>query len=353
MTMRNGWLIGGSIVGLAAIAGALAIATSDPGATQTDDTEPAATSTVAVERRDLIERDEVDGTLGYGETRQVASPREGTVTGLPAAGTVLERGANLFEVDGRGVPLLYGTKPMWRGLGRGVDDGVDIQQLEENLVALGFAPEGMTVDAHWDGDTTRAVRDWQDSLGIDDTGLVAPSDLVFLPGAVRVASSLADTGAAASGPLIEVTGTQQLVAVRLDASQRDLVAVGDAVQVELPDDTVVPATVSSLGSVATADDPTSGDTTARIDMEVTLDPTAGAAGLDAAPVDVQLTRDAATGVLAVPVRALLALAEGGYALEVVDGATTRLVSVETGAFADGYVEVTGDIADGDDVVVPE
>jgi hypothetical protein len=86
---------------------------------------------------------------------------------------------------------------------------------------------------------------------------------------------------------------------------------------------------------------------------VTLDPTAGAAGLDAAPVDVQLTRDAATGVLAVPVRALLALAEGGYALEVVDGATTRLVGVETGAFADGYVEVTGDIADGDDVVVPE
>jgi len=32
--------------------------------------------------------------------------------------------------------------------------------------------------------------------------------------------------------------------------------------------------------------------------------------------------------------------------------TTRLVGVELGVFADGYVEVTGEVAAGDQVVVP-
>ena len=68
---------------------------------------------------------------------------------------------------------------------------------------------------------------------------------------------------------------------------------------------------------------------------------------------VSVVTSAATGVLAVPVDALLALAEGGYAVE--RGGRRRhreLVAVEIGAFADGWVEVTGDLAEGDDVVVP-
>ena len=53
--------------------------------------------------------------------------------------------------------------------------------------------------------------------------------------------------------------------------------------------------------------------------------------------------------------ALLALAGGGYGVELADGdGTTRLVGVETGVYADGYVQVTGDgIAEGASVVVPE
>jgi hypothetical protein len=72
-------------------------------------------------------------------------------------------------------------------------------------------------------------------------------------------------------------------------------------------------------------------------------------------VDVKVPVTAATDVLSVPVEALLAVAEGGYAVEVRDGATTRLVGVDTGAFADGRVEIagtTGEIADGLEVVIP-
>ena len=69
---------------------------------------------------------------------------------------------------------------------------------------------------------------------------------------------------------------------------------------------------------------------------------------------VSVVTSAATDVLAVPVDALLALAEGGYAVELVTGAgRSDLVAVELGAFADGWVEVTGDIAEGDEVEVPE
>ena len=49
----------------------------------------------------------------------------------------------------------------------------------------------------------------------------------------------------------------------------------------------------------------------------------------------------------------MALAEGGHAVEVVtDDGPARLVRVETGAYADGRVVVTGDVAEGDTIIVP-
>jgi hypothetical protein len=58
--------------------------------------------------------------------------------------------------------------------------------------------------------------------------------------------------------------------------------------------------------------------------------------------------------MAVPVTALLALAEGGYAVEVEqsDG-TTRLVAVDPGMYADGLVEISSEgVRPGDRVVAP-
>jgi hypothetical protein len=75
--------------------------------------------------------------------------------------------------------------------------------------------------------------------------------------------------------------------------------------------------------------------------------------LDKAPVDVRYVVREHRDVLTVPVSALLALAEGGYGLEVVEGGTSRVVAVETGLFADGRVEVRGEgIVDGAKVGAP-
>ena len=63
-----------------------------------------------------------------------------------------------------------------------------------------------------------------------------------------------------------------------------------------------------------------GESASRVvDVSVTLDDPAATGTLDQAPVTVGITSDSRTGVLAVPVNALLALAEGGYGVRVLDG----------------------------------
>jgi multidrug efflux pump subunit AcrA (membrane-fusion protein) len=77
-------------------------------------------------------------------------------------------------------------------------------------------------------------------------------------------------------------------------------------------------------------------------MTVTLDDQHAGGDLDRAPVQVRLTTASRPGVLAVPVTALLALAEGGYGVETIqpDG-LHRVLAVTTGLFADTMVEVNG------------
>ncbi len=174
---------------------------------------------------------------------------------------------------------------------------------------------------------------------------------MFLPEPVRAARILATVGSlvAPGQPLIEVSAPDQEIFLQLPVHRRELVAVGDAVQVTLPDDTVAAATVQTVGSTVRYPDP---DAPGLIEVSITLDdPTLGAA-FDESQVDIEVVGDEVLGALAVPVNALLALAEGGYALEVDRGGVATLVAVETGVFVDGLVEVTGDIAAGDVIIVP-
>ena len=68
----------------------------------------------------------------------------------------------------------------------------------------------------------------------------------------------------------------------------------------------------------------------------------GAAGhLDQAPVSVNIVSAQARDVLAVPISALVALAGGGYAVEVSGGGTVHLIAVQTGLFSQTLVQVSG------------
>jgi peptidoglycan hydrolase-like protein with peptidoglycan-binding domain len=348
--MRARWWIAIALVGTAVAVTSVAVTSSDAGSdepAEDTDASPAAVETAVVERRDLIESDEFDGELGYGPEAKAIGQGGGVITQLPDLGSTIGRGDPLWEVDGAPGPrLLFGHRPMWRELRRGVDDGADVRQLEENLVALGYAPDGMVVDEEFDSDTTTAVRAWQEAQGVDETGSVSPADVVFAPGERRVSAHLGSVGGPADGEVLGLTGVNQIVALDVAADDVDRFAVGDPSSIELPDGTRVDGVVWSIAQVATAG-AEGGDTT----IEVVIALTEQTEQLDAAPVDVIVTTTIASGVLTVPFRALLALSEGGYAVEKVTGSGTQLVGVELGASGDGVVEITGEVAEGDEVVV--
>lgn len=317
---------------------------------------PEPTHTATVERHDLVNRERVDGTLGYAPMhRQVTSGRMGTLTSIAAEGAVVDRGGALFAVDGRPVVLLFGDQPMYRPLAEGAR-GDDVRQLEENLVALGKATwaqvgrnDGFTAG------TTAAVKRLQKALGVEESGRVEPGDVVFLPAKARIAAHRAVLGGrvADGTEIVEVSSTERVVTVQLAASKQGRVRAGDSVTVELPGGATTPGRVAAIARTAKSEVTSGGSTRTTVEVLITLDDPAASGDMDRAPVKVGITTARAEGVLTVPVTALVATAEGGYAVEVVrQGGGRELVAVEAGMFSDSadLVEVTGDVQPGDVVV---
>jgi membrane fusion protein, multidrug efflux system len=335
---------------LALVAG-LAVSGLPGGGAKADDGNGPHLGSAEITRRTLVEQQDVDGTLGHGDAVPVVNRRNGTLTWMAAAGSTVDRGGSLYEVDGRKVPLLFGDRPAWRPLGPDVS-GADGKQLKQNLVALGFGTvAGLGTGDAWTAATTEAVKRWQKAAGLDQDGSVDLGEVVFLPGAVIVSSQSGHVGedARPGGAVLTATPAAPLVTVKVDASKRGLVAAGDSVDIELPGGKRIPGTVASVGTAATSDGGSGGGGDAQV--QVTITPNGATDGLDGSPVDVYVTRRKAENVLAVPVGALLALAEGGYGVERAD--THELVAVETGLFADGMVEVRGNgLQPGVKVVVP-
>lgn len=320
-------------------------------------------TTAEVTRRDLVVRERFDGTLSYADTRTVTAPITGTVTAVPHEGSTVKRGQVLYSVDGKPVTLLYGAEPAWRELSVGVERGADVRQLEQNLVALGFDPRGeIRVDGRFDWATRAGVARLEAAHGREQDGVVTLGEIVFLPGAQRIGALKVAVGAAvqAGTEIVETSSTTPIVIVDLEASRQSLVRERDRVQVELPNGKTVDGVIASVGKVAKteggSDDDAPGgggdDEEPTVELEISLGDGAADA-LDQAPVDVLFEKERKNSVLAVPVSALLALAGGGFAVEVTAAGQSRLVAVELGMSADGYVEVTGKgIREGVQVVTP-
>jgi hypothetical protein len=165
-----------------------------------------------------------------------------------------------------------------------------------------------------------------------------------------VAAHGAPVGAPAGGTVLSRTGTTRLVTIDLPVGDRDLAAAGAEASIELPDGRTAPGTVAAVGAVATAGQ---NDAEPTVEVTVTVTDQRALGDLREAPVEVALTAGRRDDVLTVPVAALVALAEGGYGVQVVDGGTSRFVAVETGLFAGGRVEVSGaGLAEGATVGMP-
>jgi peptidoglycan hydrolase-like protein with peptidoglycan-binding domain len=353
--VRRRIVVGGGVLAVAALAGGVAVlgGDDDPGAPAA--ARAAVGDTASVERRDLVDRDEVDGTLGYADGGTLVAGTAGTLTALPDPGAVVKRGESLYDVDDAPAAFLfYGALPAWRDFTPWIEDGDDIRQLERNLRALGHDPDGdITVDDEWDWATTAAVERFQDEHGLEEDGSLEQGQVVFRSGPTRIGEAEATVGQATSPgkPVVAVSSTARRVTVDLEATRQRLAREGDDVTVELPTGRTARGRILEVGKVA--EQPATeeeGDPTIEVTIALRGKAARGT-GLDQAPVGVGFAVQRREDVLAVPVKALLARQGGGFAVEVVgDGGAHRMVDVEPGLYADDFVEVEGDLREGDTVV---
>jgi peptidoglycan hydrolase-like protein with peptidoglycan-binding domain len=346
--------------GVVVVAGAGLLATFAGGEGGSDDDLVAATTIAEVVRRDLVVTDTYEGQLGYGDARPYVTDRAGVVTTVAASGSTVPVGSSLFSVDFEPTVVLTGAVPAYRTLDTSVSDGPDVRQLEEGLVALGHGA-GVTVDEHFDAGTAAAVKRWEAALDrAAPDGVVELGDVAFASGEVRIGAISTDVGSRvqSDSTILEATPTAHVVTVDLAASRSNELEPGTAVALTMPDGVETTGKVATIGSQSSVDQGEGqqvpgGNSEPTVPVTITLDDPATAAAFDTGQVDVALERSRDDAATAVPVEALLALVEGGYAVEVADGATTRLVGVEVGTFADGFVGVTGDgIEPGTEIVVP-
>ncbi|MFF7946043.1 efflux RND transporter periplasmic adaptor subunit [Streptomyces griseorubiginosus] len=381
----------GVVVPAVVVAGAFTVTAwqDDDGRADASKGHTVRTATAVVTRSDLSNAQSLDGTLGYGRATTVKGGRPGLVTWLPATGTTVRRGEPLYRVDNVPVPVLYGATPLYRTLRARGTTGPDVRTVADNLRALGYdigpqppigtwvtprpvtqddvtagepAPTGAASDAPTTpaaptpsptpvqvkrgdavltGSLIAAVKRWQTAVGMPATGVLGVGDVAVQSGAVRVDGVQAQLADAADGTLMTVTSTTKSVAVSVDPGEAGSMKRGDRVTVTLPDDSTARGTITAIGATVRSSDASSGDDTSgqpRLTVAVALPDTGAVRGLNSAPVRVSFTSETRENVLTVPVGALMALHEGGYAVQLPGG---RLVAVRTGMFSKGLVEISG------------
>ena len=353
--MRTPLILVAGLLVVGAATAAVVAAGGEDGESQTAavaTTDAVDINTAVVARKDFVEDTEVSGTLGFGAVEVLPNLANGVITWLPEPGDVMEFGDVLYEVDGRPVLLLEGDTPMHRTLNSRSTDGPDILQLEELLVALGHADTGnLNVDDDFTSSTTNAIERWEESLGIPETGVVELGSIVYRQEGFRVSAVNALVGQQISGgSVLSHTSTDRLVTVLLDTSLTGLLSVDQVVEVELPDESTVGGTVTFVSAVAVTDGQ-GPNASSYVEVEIVLG--GSGSGFDESPVTVRVEEVLEADATVVPIAALLALAEGGYAVEVQqsDG-SVRLTGVELGTFLDNEVSISGDVKPGDQVVVP-
>src|SRR5579875_2061167 len=184
---------------LVAVAVVVAILVSNH-ATPAHNTDAGTTATGAatVQRRNLVATDTESGTLSYANSQTVYNRLSGTITWVPKVGQVIRPGHTLFEVDNKPVLLMDGSTPAYRDLSSSDVKGPDVYELNENLVDLGYDPDGIVVDDEWQAATTAGIDRMQYDLGETQTGKLTLGQVVFLPGPQMIQTVTATVGSAAS-----------------------------------------------------------------------------------------------------------------------------------------------------------
>jgi peptidoglycan hydrolase-like protein with peptidoglycan-binding domain len=288
----------------------------------------------------------------------VVSKVEGVISDPLPVGTEVVHGVTLFFVDT--VPVVAvgatetGDDPVLTEL---MSDTFTDLELEEALAAAGHDPdETMTVDGIITDATVETIERWQSAAGLPVTGLAAPAYYQPMPDGQAVDTIVVTEEVLAAGtssamrPILTTSTSELQVEVEVAVADADEFVEGQSVTITLADEAIVDGVVSDIGQVRRQDNQS--DPTVTIGIEVIAD---ADQELVEGTVSVTTVSELIEGATTVPTRALVSLAEGGFAVEVADAnGSTRLVAVELGTFDDGHVQITsGDVSVGDELVVPQ
>ena len=155
--------------------------------------------------------------------------------------------------------------------------------------------------------------------------------------------------------VLSTSSTKLVVTVDLSASSQSEATIGEHVGVQMPNGSTVGGRVTAVSPVAQSSSSSdsgaggagggggsggSGSGSSTVPVTIVLDKRARGGGLDQASVSVNFVQSKANHVLSVPVTALLATSGSSFAVQ---DATTphKLIPVQTGLFAAGYVEISG------------
>ncbi len=212
------------------------------------------------------------------------------------------------------------------------------------------------------------VADAESDVVVARAEWIGPSDIRILDTPkLLVSTVIARVGDLASGPVVEWTGATVHARASVTRSQQASLTVGDQVEVSLPGGSRAEGKIASIGSTsagAAPDEqgevPDDGQGEVGADLVtvwVTLEEQRAVAGLVGAEVQMEVTSASVEDALVVPVTALVALAEGGYAVEKVTAdsppGTGELVPVDVGLVAEARAQISSaEIHAGDEVLVP-
>jgi hypothetical protein len=347
------------LAGAAAFGAAATVTLTGGGQASTAAPQLPRVETATVIRTTLTQSALTEGTLGYQASSPVINALTGTYTWLPAAGETIRSGNVLYRVDNQPVFLMAGRVPAWRSFGVGMTSGPDVRQLTAALIAGHYATGLLTAPTdEYTWATAIAVERWQASRGLTQTGQIPLGQIVFLPRAILVGAWQVVAGESAQPGqepyLVTTDGRVVTVPVTPDMP---VVHPGQSVSIILPSQAQTPGLVTSIGPMPALVEASAGSsgnagaagstgggaaqTGAPVLFVTPVSPAATGTG-DGVAVQVSLAVQVAHDVLSAPVNALLALAGGGYGVEVVlPSGTHRLVGVRTGIFASGLVQISG------------
>jgi len=269
---------------------------------------------------------------------------------MATVGSTVKVGGTFYTVNEQPIVAMYGPVPAYRNMQEG-DTGTDISQLQRSLEDLGYGPG--TTDGTFGASTLAAVEAWQHHEGITVDGIVHLGQVVFVSGPSRVIAQLGTIGATAAvgSPILSVGPVSPIVTTSESSTQLGLLSEGQQVDVQLPDNSVVVGTVTSVGTAPASSSGSgagssggAGSGSSGTPITIALNNPALGNSIAGAPVTVIVTTSRVNDVLAVPTAALVATSAGQFYVQV-PSASGRLadVSVSPTVYDDtaGIVAVPG------------